>query len=84
MNPPLPDPPPAGVNIRPLTSMAQFGGLHADINDVSALGIEVAPGVPPVAWRLRMRGPGGDLVVDPGTGEMEVSDLVMVLGYDWD
>jgi hypothetical protein len=84
MNPPLPDPPPAGVNIRPLTPMAQFGGLHADIHDVSVLGIEVAPGVPPVAWRLRMRGPGGDLVVDPGTGEMEVSDLVMVLGYDWD
>lgn len=46
----------------------------------------MVPGDPPVAWRLRMRGPGpgGDLVVGPSTGEMEVSDLVMVLGYDWD
>ncbi|HSD46471.1 MAG TPA: hypothetical protein VLB87_07600, partial [Pyrinomonadaceae bacterium] len=80
MNPPLP----AGA--RPLTSMAQFGGLHADINDLVAAGIalEVVPGDPPVAWRLRMNGPGGNLVVDPSTNEMEVSDLVMVLGYDWE
>jgi hypothetical protein len=85
MIPPLPDPPPPGVdNVRALTAMNEFGGLHADINNVSELGIEVVPGDPPIAWRLRMRGPGGDLVVDPTTGEMEVSDLVMVLGYDWE
>ena len=66
--------------------MAQFGGLHADINDLVTAGIalEVVPNDPPVAWRVRMNGPGGNLVVDPSTGEMEVSDLVMVLGYDWE
>lgn len=87
MSPPLPEPPPPGVNVRPLAQMNQFGGLHADINtDVAGLGVEVVPGDPPVAWRLRMRGPGpgGDLQTDPTTGEMEVSDLIMVLGYEWE
>jgi len=86
MSPPLPEPPPPNVNVRELAPSNEYGGLHLDINnDVAGFGVEVVPGDPPVAWRLRMRRPGGDdLGVDPATGEMEVSDLVMVLGYEWE
>jgi hypothetical protein len=86
MSPPLPEPPPPGVNVVELAPVNQYGGLHFNQNtDVAGLGVEVVPGDPPVAWRLRMRRPGGDdLGTDPITGEMEVSDLVMVLGYEWE
>ncbi len=86
MSPPLPEPPPPNVNVRELVPSNQYGGLHFNMNtDVAGFGVEVVPGEPPVAWRLRMRRPGGgDLGIDPATSEMEVSDLVMVLGYEWE
>lgn len=80
MSPPLP----AGA--RNLAPSNEYGGLHLDVNtDIAGAGVEVVPGDPPIAWSLRMRRPGGDdLTTDPVTGEMEVSDLVMVLGYEWE
>jgi hypothetical protein len=85
MSPPLPEPLPPDVNVRELSPSSQFGGLHLDVNDeVGGLGVQVVPGDPPVAWRLHMTGPSGDLTVDPATGEMEVLDVIMVLGYEWE
>jgi hypothetical protein len=86
MSPPLPVPPPPNVNVRQLARSNEYGGLHFNVNgDVASFGVEVVPGDPPVAWHLRMTRPsGGDLQVDPVSGEMEVSDLIMVLGYEWE
>jgi hypothetical protein len=67
-----------------LNRSTTFGNLHFNEKAVSVFGVEVVPADPPVAWRLQMTGPGGNLVEDPLTGEMEVSDLVMVLGYEWE
>ena len=59
--PPPPPPPPAVNNVRELAPSDAYGRLHIDINDdVAGLGVTVEPGDPPVAWRLRMRRPGGD------------------------
>jgi len=89
MSPPLPEPlappPPPPVNVRELAPSDEYGRMHININeDVAGLGVEVIPGDPPVAWRLRMRRPGGDDLGTIPSGEMEVSDLVMVLGYEWE
>ena len=86
MNPPLPDPPPVGVNVMTLPPINLYGGLHFAVNDdVGGLGVEVVPTDPPVAWRLQVTRPGGgDLQVDPVSGEIEVSDMIMVLGYEWE
>ena len=63
----------------------QFGGLHFNERDVSVLGIEVVPSEPAVEWTLRMSRPGGgNLQEDPVTGSLEVTDMVMVLGYEWE
>jgi hypothetical protein len=85
MTPPLPPPPPPNVNVRQLPQISAFGDLHFNENtDVAGLGVEVVPGDPPVTWRLRMRNPlAGDLIT-LANGEMEVSDLIMVLGYEWE
>jgi hypothetical protein len=85
MSPPLPELPP-GANIRSLVRSNTYGGLHFDVNeDVSGLGVQVDPTALPDVWHLRMRRPGGaDLAVDLATGEIELSDLIMVLGYEWE
>ncbi|MGH9627375.1 MAG: hypothetical protein ACRD7E_03300 [Bryobacteraceae bacterium] len=43
------------------------------------------PNIPPVTWQLRMMRPGGgDLQLDPVTNAMEVQDLLLILGYEWE
>ncbi|MFL6546849.1 MAG: hypothetical protein ACJ8LM_16925, partial [Candidatus Udaeobacter sp.] len=86
MTPPLPEPPPAGVNVMTLPPINLYGGLHFAVNeDVGGLGVEVVPTDPAVSWRLQMTRPGGgDLQVDPVSGEIEVSDMIIVLGYEWE
>jgi hypothetical protein len=68
-----------------IAKVNQFGGLHFGQRDVSAAGIEIAPTGPPVTWRLRVNRPGGgNLQLDAVTNAMEVEDLLLVLGYEWE
>jgi hypothetical protein len=58
---------------------------HFGQKDVAAAGIEVVPTDPPVTWQLRMSRPGGgNLQVDPVSHVMEVEDVLLVLGYEWE
>jgi len=85
MTPPLPEPPPAGANTMTLAPVNQYGGLHFSQRDVAALGIEVVPTDPPVKWQLKMTRPGGgNLQEDPVKKVMEVEDVLLVLGYEWE
>jgi hypothetical protein len=57
-----------------LAPVNQYGGLHFSQKD--GLGIEVVLTAPPIKWQLRMTRPGGEI--------MEVEDLLLVLGYEWE
>lgn len=70
---------PAGSNTFSLPRVNQYGGLHFSQNDVSALGVEVVPTDPPVLWQLQMTRPGGG-----NLQAIEVEDLILVLGYQWE
>ena len=50
------------------------------------MGIEIVPTAnPPVKWRLSMTHPGGgNLQADLVTKVMEVEDVLLVLGYEWE
>ena len=49
------------------------------------LGIEIVPTDPPVKWQLKMTRPGGgNLQEDPVKKVMEVEDVILVLGYEWE
>ena len=66
-----------------LVSVNEYGGLHFSQKD--NLGIELVPTDPPVTWQLKMTGPsGGNLQEDPVKKVMEVEDLLLVLGYEWE
>jgi Tc toxin complex TcA C-terminal TcB-binding domain/Neuraminidase-like domain/Salmonella virulence plasmid 28.1kDa A protein len=83
--PPLPAPPPAGSDVMPLTRLNQYGGLHVGQRAVDALAIELPLTGTPITWKLRMTRPGGgDLQVDPGTNSIEVEDVLLILGYQWE
>jgi hypothetical protein len=85
LNPPLPPPPPTGSDRMTLARVNQYGGLHFGQRDVSVLDVEIVPAEAPVQWALKMTRPGGgNLEKDPITNEMEVSDLILVLGYEWE
>jgi len=85
IDPPLPPPPPAGSNTMKLARVNQYGGLHFARKDVSVFGIEVDPSAPPLTWKLKMTPPGGgNLQIDATTGEMEVEDLMLAVGYEWE
>jgi hypothetical protein len=84
MTPPLPVPPPAGANAMTLAPINQYGGLHFANKDTSSSTIEIAPTDPPVTWLLKMTRPGGgNLKEDPIKKIMEVTDMFLVLGYEW-
>lgn len=84
VNPPLPPPPPPGSDVMKLAKVNQYGGLHFGQRDISALGLTVAATDPPLAWSLKMTRPGGgNLDVDVDTNEMEVSDVILAVGYQW-
>jgi hypothetical protein len=83
--PPLAAPPPPGSNTMSIAKVSQFGGLHFGQRDVSAALIEVAPNGPAVTWQMRMNRPGGgNLQLDPVTNTMEVQDVLLILGYEWE
>jgi hypothetical protein len=85
MTPPLPPPPPPpdpDPNMMTLSAVNQYGGLHFSQKDV---GIEIVPTDPPVKWQVKMTRPGGgNLQKDPVKQIMEVEDLLLVLGYEWE
>jgi hypothetical protein len=79
----LPEAPPESHAIT-LISTNQYGGLHFSEDDVEALGIEVVPAGTPSKWQLRMTRPGGEnLEEDPVKKVMEIEDLFLILGYEW-
>jgi hypothetical protein len=85
MTPPLPAPPPPGSDTMTLTPVNQFGGLHFSPKDVSGQGIQIVLTDPPAKWHLKMTRPGGGNVQeDPVKNIMEVEDMILVLGYEWD
>ncbi|MBK6796742.1 MAG: hypothetical protein IPG76_08100 [Acidobacteria bacterium] len=85
MSPPLPAPPPPLSDTMTLATLAQYGGLHFNQKDVSSAPIEIAPTDAPVIWPLKMTRPGGgNLQEDPLKKVMEVEDLLLVLGYEWE
>lgn len=87
LDPPLPAPPPVDSNVMKLSPLGQYGGLHhAQKGDAqNPLGIEIAPFAAPVTWRLKMTNPqNGNLQQDPVTGDMEVRDVFLILGYEWE
>lgn len=85
LTPPLPSPPPAGSNTMTLVKSKQYGGLHFGQKDIAAAGIEMVPTDPPASWSIRMTRPGGlNLTEDPVKKVMEVEDVILVLGYEWE
>ena len=84
MTPPLPAPPPAGSDTITLTPEDAFGGLQFRKQDVAVQGIQIVLTDPPVKWQLRMTAGGGNLREDPATRTMEVEDMILVLGYEWE
>jgi hypothetical protein len=86
LTPPLPVPPPPEAYNMVLTKSSTHGGLHFDQKDVTAAGLKIVPTVPPVTWRIKVMRPdpeGGNLIEDPVTKVMEVGDVILVLGYEW-
>jgi hypothetical protein len=84
LRPPLPAPPPAAADKITLAPLDRYGGLHFGQKDAVALGIEVVPTDPPAKWQLKMTRPGGgNLQQDPVSKTMEVEDVLLILGYEW-
>lgn len=73
---------PAGSNIMTLTPINQYGGLHFSQKDVE---IEIVPTDLPIKWQLKMTRPGGgNLQEDPVKKVIEMEDVLLVLGYEWE
>jgi hypothetical protein len=82
MTPPLSEPPPAGSNTMQLAPVNQYGGLHFSQKDVE---IEIVSTDAVIKWQLKMTRPGGgNLQQDPVKKVMEVEDMLLVLGYEWE
>jgi hypothetical protein len=84
LTPPLAVPPPDGSNTMVLAKSNTYGGLHFGQKDVATAGLEIVPTDEPVVWKLKVTRPGGgDLIEDPVKKVMEVEDLILILGYEW-
>jgi len=85
LTPPLPEPPPPEANTMSLVKSNTYGGLHFGLKDVSAASVQIGPTDPPVTWKIRVTRPGGgNLIEDPVKRVMEVEEIIMVLGYEWE
>ena len=85
--PPSLSPPPPDPNTMTLSKTPQYGGLHFGQRDVKdgSPPITIAPTGPLAMWKLQMTRPGGaKLREDPARKIMEVEDLILVLGYEWE
>lgn len=91
LTPPLPAPPPDGVDTVNLTGgSAAYGGLHfgqwpqKEGEGAAPPEIVIDLTAPPSKWNIKITPPGGgNLVEDQDEGGMEVKDLILVLGYEW-
>lgn len=85
MVPPLALPPPAPAtdpNKLTLVPSNRYGNLHFAQLDVD---VDMDPMAAPVKWQIKMSRPGGgNLQKDPLKEGMEVEDLMLVLGYQWE
>ena len=64
-------------------SRTAYGGLH--FSEKKDVGVEIVPTNPPATWRIRITRPGGsNLIEDPLKKVMEVEDMILVLGYQWE
>ena len=82
---PTPASPPAGENEMTLVRVNQYGGLHFNKKSVVGWDIAIQPNGATVKWQLKMRrDDGGNLQEDPVTKAMEVGELLLVVGYEWD
>ena len=86
LTPPLHAPPPADFNALTLSKSKTYGGLHFAEKDVSGAAVTMHPDDdPPTTWRITMKRPGGgNLGEDPVHHTPEVSDALVVLGYQWE
>ncbi len=79
----LSPPPPENSNSMTLAPSATYGGMHFAMKDTSNQNIELIPEEASTKWRLKLTRPGGgDLQTDDNN--MEIEDLLMVLGYEWE
>ncbi len=85
MSPPLappPTPPTPDPNRMTLITSNRYGGLHFGQLDVA---VEISSTASPVKWQIKMSRPdGSNLQKDPLKEGMEVEDLMLVLGYQWE
>ena len=87
MEPPFPTPQPLTADSSEMTLAPsdEYGGLYFALKDVAASGIKVVPTKPPVKWQIKMTNDGGgNLQAHPTTKVMEVEDVLLVLGYEWE
>ena len=68
-----------------LTVKEEYGGLYFSQKDKLTLIIKVVPTGLPVKWKIIMtHSNGGNLQEDPVKKVMEVEDVLLVLGYEWE
>jgi hypothetical protein len=82
----LPEAPPAaGDELMTLVRVNQFGALHFNQKDLVPWGTKLAAQGPAEKWNIRIRRDDGtNLQENPVTKQMELQDLYVVVGYDWD
>ena len=81
---PLAVPPPGGSNKLVLGKSNTYGGLHFGQKDVNSDSVQILSNSAPDTWKIKVARPGGgNLIEDPVKKIMEVEDMLMVLGYEW-
>ena len=89
LNPPLS----AGSDTMTLTPDDKYGGLHFSQKPETVaapalppeLGITLDLTIPPKKWQFKMTNPDGqNLRVDTKKQVMEVEDVILILGYEWE
>jgi hypothetical protein len=68
-----------------LATVNQYGGLRYNMKNVEAWGLSIAPFDVDETWKLRIRREDGtNLQEDPVRKVIEVEDVWLALGYNWD
>ena len=65
---------------------SDYGMLHVGIlpaDPADPFDVQIPPNGAPVTWKLTVTRPGGGkLQTDPATGEKEIADFAVILGYE--